>query len=105
MSSHVCTEILCYIIFAIHSDGQPGDASNQHKVLRSTSSVLTFCFLIECIMKMIAFSPYGYWQSRRNRMDMFVTILGVAWIILDHLFYNTITLTLGNFMIKIMKIE
>ena len=56
-------------------------------------------------MKMIAFSPYGYWQSRRNRMDMFVTILGVAWIILDHLFYNTITLTLGKFMIKGMKIE
>lgn len=34
-------------------------------------------------MKLIAFTPRGYWQSRRNRYDLFVTVLGVVWIILN----------------------
>jgi len=33
-------------------------------------------------MKLIAMSPAGYWQSRRNRYDLLVTSLGVIWIIL-----------------------
>lgn len=31
-------------------------------------------------MKNIAFTPRGYLQSRRNRYDLFVTVLGVVWI-------------------------
>ena len=37
---------------------------------------------LQVIMKMIALTPAGYWQSRRNRFDMFVTFLGVIWIFL-----------------------
>ena len=37
---------------------------------------------IKVIMKMIALTPSGYWQSRRNRFDMLVTLAGVMWIIL-----------------------
>lgn len=33
-------------------------------------------------MKNIAFTPRGYWQSRRNRYDLLVTVLGVIWIII-----------------------
>lgn len=33
-------------------------------------------------MKNIAFTPRGYLQSRRNRYDLFVTVLGVIWIII-----------------------
>lgn len=32
-------------------------------------------------MKMIAFTARGYWQSRRNRYDLLVTVLGVIWIV------------------------
>jgi hypothetical protein len=67
--------------------------------LSNASSVLTICFVIEVIMKMIAFTPYGYWQSRRNRCDLFVTILGVAWIVLDYVINNNYTLTLGYVVI------
>ena len=56
-------------------------------------------------MKMIAFTPYGYWQSRRNRGDLLVTILGVAWIILDHILNNPYTLTLGKLMFTLQKLE
>ncbi|QQP31704.1 Sodium leak channel non-selective protein [Caligus rogercresseyi] len=38
--------------------------------LSTASSALTICFVIEVFMKMIAFTPYGYWQSRRNRGDL-----------------------------------
>lgn len=31
---------------------------------------------------MIALTPKGYWTSRRNRFDMFVTFLGVVWTII-----------------------
>jgi hypothetical protein len=54
------------------------------------SSGLTICFVIEVFMKMIAFTPYGYWQSRRNRGDLFVTILGVAWIVLNYVLDNQV---------------
>ena len=32
-------------------------------------------------MKMIALGAFGYWQSRRNRFDLFVTFLGLFWIL------------------------
>lgn len=67
--------------------------------LATASSSLTICFVIEVIMKMIAFTPYGYWQSRRNRGDLLVTVLGVIWIILNHAIYNEYTLTLGYVVI------
>ena len=34
------------------------------------------------MVKSLALGVYGYWQSMRNRIDLFVTILGLAWIIL-----------------------
>jgi len=38
--------------------------------------------ILQVVLKMAALGPAGYWQSRRNRFDMFVTILGVIWIFL-----------------------
>jgi hypothetical protein len=65
----------------------------------TASSILTIGFVIEVIMKMIAFTPYGYWQSRRNRGDLLVTVLGVAWIVLHYVMDNEYTLTLGYVVI------
>ena len=39
------------------------------------SSLFTFLFLVEAAMKCIALGFVGYWQSRRNRFDLLVTIL------------------------------
>lgn len=47
------------------------------------SAVLNFVFVIEVVMKNIAFTPRGYWQSRRNRYDLLVTVAGVVWIFLQ----------------------
>ncbi|KAK2190821.1 hypothetical protein NP493_67g04004 [Ridgeia piscesae] len=59
----------------------PWDSKQSYTyVLATVSAVFTTLFLLEVIMKMIALNPSGYWQSRRNRFDMFVTFLGVIWI-------------------------
>ncbi|XP_027219949.1 sodium leak channel NALCN isoform X1 [Penaeus vannamei] len=55
----------------------------QTQYLAILSSLLNFVFVVEVVMKLIAFTPRGYWQSRRNRYDLFVTVLGVVWIILN----------------------
>ncbi|XP_037089307.1 sodium leak channel non-selective protein-like [Pollicipes pollicipes] len=57
--------------------------------LAVVSSVLNLFFMLEVVMKMIAFSPRGYWQSRRNRYDLFVTVLGLIWVILNFTFPMT----------------
>ncbi|CAB4070472.1 NALCN [Lepeophtheirus salmonis] len=67
--------------------------------LSTASSALTICFVIEVFMKMIAFTPYGYWQSRRNRGDLFVTVFGVVWIIMNYAMENNLTLTFGYVVI------
>jgi len=34
---------------------------------------------------MIAFTVRGFWQSRRNRADLLITLLGLAWILVHFL--------------------
>uniref|UniRef100_A0A8C1WCG8 Sodium leak channel NALCN n=1 Tax=Cyprinus carpio TaxID=7962 RepID=A0A8C1WCG8_CYPCA len=50
-------------------------------------------------MKLIAMSPAGYWQSRRNRYDLLVTSLGVIWIILHFALQNAYTYMMGTCVI------
>uniref|UniRef100_A0AAY5LCY8 Sodium leak channel NALCN n=1 Tax=Esox lucius TaxID=8010 RepID=A0AAY5LCY8_ESOLU len=50
-------------------------------------------------MKFIAMSPAGYWQSRRNRYDLLVTILGVIWIVLHFALLNAYTYMMGTCVI------
>jgi hypothetical protein len=47
---------------------------------------LTSFFVVEVVMKCIAFTPRGYWQSRRNRYDLFVTAMGVIWMVMHFMF-------------------
>lgn len=32
-------------------------------------------------LKIIAFTFRGFWQSKRNRIDLLITVLGTIWII------------------------
>ncbi|KAF0306035.1 Sodium leak channel non-selective protein [Amphibalanus amphitrite] len=56
------------------------------RYLAVVSSILNLFFMMEVVMKMVAFSARGYWQSRRNRYDLFVTVLGLVWVILNFTF-------------------
>uniref|UniRef100_A0A669F5C6 Sodium leak channel NALCN n=1 Tax=Oreochromis niloticus TaxID=8128 RepID=A0A669F5C6_ORENI len=48
---------------------------------------------------LIAMSPAGYWQSRRNRYDLLVTSLGVIWIVLHFSLLNAYTYMMGTCVI------
>ncbi|KAK6022027.1 transporter, cation channel family protein [Ostertagia ostertagi] len=38
------------------------------------------------LLKAVAFTVRGFWQSRRNRGDFFITMLGLTWIVFHFLF-------------------
>ena len=58
------------------------------KYLMLISAVLTILFVIECFLKIIAYTFKGYWRSHRNRFDFFLTLAGVVWIILHIAFVH-----------------
>ncbi|XP_062711996.1 sodium leak channel NALCN isoform X2 [Aedes albopictus] len=66
------------------------------------STLLTFVFVIEVVMKNIAFTPRGYWQSRRNRYDLLVTVAGVVWIFLQTTLRSDLSYFIG-FMVVILR--
>ena len=79
------------------------DKSLEHAVpLGSISCALTMGFVIEVIIKSIAFTPRGYWQSRRNRYDFLVTFLGVIFVILHISMMNELSYTFG-FIVVILR--
>lgn len=53
-------------------------------------------------MKIIAFTPRGYWQSRRNRYDLMVTVSGVVWIFLQTILRVNILLFVKFSLINII---
>ncbi|XP_054002407.1 sodium leak channel NALCN isoform X5 [Hylaeus anthracinus] len=72
------------------------------EALATVSTILTLIFLVEVIMKNIAFTPRGYWQSRRNRYDLLVTVVGVIWIVIHCTMKNDSSYLIG-FMVVILR--
>ncbi|XP_068979490.1 sodium leak channel NALCN isoform X6 [Bombus flavifrons] len=72
------------------------------EALATVSTILTLIFLVEVIMKNIAFTPRGYWQSRRNRYDLLVTVVGVIWIVIHCTMKNDLSYVIG-FMVVILR--
>jgi hypothetical protein len=33
------------------------------------------------VLKATAYTVHGFWQSRRNRIDLLITVLGLAWTV------------------------
>ena len=53
-------------------------------------------------MKMIAFTPRGYWQSRRNRYDLVVTLIGCIWVLVHFVFTNDLSNSFG-FIVVVLR--
>lgn len=51
--------------------------------LTSTAVACSLLFVVDMVLKIIAFTFRGYWQSRRNRFDLLLTSLGVLWVTLN----------------------
>uniref|UniRef100_A0A8C5SHY9 Sodium leak channel NALCN n=1 Tax=Laticauda laticaudata TaxID=8630 RepID=A0A8C5SHY9_LATLA len=71
----------------------------QHPFFKRTIAVLVLAqsvlLSVKVTMKIIAMSPAGFWQSRRNRYDLLVTSLGVIWVILHFAITNAYTYMMG----------
>uniref|UniRef100_A0A8C3R421 Sodium leak channel, non-selective n=1 Tax=Cyanoderma ruficeps TaxID=181631 RepID=A0A8C3R421_9PASS len=71
----------------------------QHPFFKRTIAVLVLAqsvlLSVKVTMKIIAMSPSGFWQSRRNRYDLLVTSLGVIWVILHFALLNAYTYMMG----------
>ena len=79
------------------------DKDFKHSVLLGTiSCTLTMGFVVEVVIKSIAFTPRGYWQSRRNRYDFLVTFLGVIFVFLHISMTNELSYTFG-FIVVILR--
>lgn len=61
-----------------------------------------FFLVFQVVMKNIAFTPRGYWQSRRNRYDLLVTVAGVVWIFLQTTLRSQLSYFLG-FMVVVLR--
>ncbi|CAH1113399.1 unnamed protein product [Psylliodes chrysocephalus] len=72
------------------------------EILATVHIISTLVFVVEVVMKNIAFTPRGYLQSRRNRYDLFVTVMGVIWMFFHCMFKNDLTYFVG-FMVVILR--
>ncbi|CAG5021946.1 unnamed protein product [Parnassius apollo] len=70
--------------------------------LALTSALLTLVFVVEVVLKTVAFTPRGYWQSRRNRYDLLVTVAGCIWIFMHFTLKNDLSYFVG-FMVAILR--
>ncbi|XP_039764924.1 sodium leak channel non-selective protein isoform X4 [Pararge aegeria] len=70
--------------------------------LALTSALLTLVFVVEVLLKTVAFTPRGYWQSRRNRYDLLVTVAGCIWIFMHFTLQNDLSYFVG-FMVVILR--
>ncbi|KAK0398822.1 hypothetical protein QR680_002769 [Steinernema hermaphroditum] len=49
--------------------------------LTAFSGIVNVLFMGEILLKIVAFTVPGFWQSRRNRIDLLITMLGIFWVI------------------------
>ncbi|CAF3843417.1 unnamed protein product [Rotaria magnacalcarata] len=65
------------------------------------SSLFTFLFLVEAVMKCIALGFAGYWQSRRNRFDLLATLKMLMLTIIVS-FFKSFFIILGMFLLMLV---
>ena len=59
------------------------DKPKLRNALTSVAAVCSLLFVVDMVLKLIAFTFRGYWRSRRNRFDLLLTSLGVLWVTLN----------------------
>ncbi|VDM38977.1 unnamed protein product [Toxocara canis] len=74
---------LC-IPWNVEEEAERRDNDEEYKLFFATalSAIINILFAVECLLKMIAFTVTGFWQSRRNRIDLLITALGLFWVVL-----------------------
>lgn len=66
--------------------------------LTFVSAVINILFAVEILLKMMAFTIPGFWQSRRNRIDLLITSLGGLWVALH--FFLALPASVGELKVS-----
>ncbi|KAK0421025.1 hypothetical protein QR680_015029 [Steinernema hermaphroditum] len=74
--------------------------SNTLLVATLVCATINILFVVEILLKMIAFTVPGFWQSRRNRIDLLITGLGIFWIVLHFVIAFPAAVVQGEFHLK-----
>ncbi|VDL70562.1 unnamed protein product [Nippostrongylus brasiliensis] len=61
---------------------EEGERSTVLFSVTALSAIINILFAVEIILKVLAFTFAGFWQSRRNRIDLLITVFGLSWIFL-----------------------
>ncbi|KAK9759203.1 Ion transport protein [Popillia japonica] len=97
-----CVAIMVLVNSSLLSVTKWNKDESHTEILATVGIFCTLVFVVEVVMKNIAFTPRGYLQSRRNRYDLFVTVLGVVWIFIHIMFKNDLSYFIG-FMVVILR--
>ncbi|KAI4457600.1 sodium leak channel non-selective protein [Holotrichia oblita] len=97
-----CVAIMVLVNSSLLSVTKWNKDESHTEILARVGIFCTLVFVVEVVMKNIAFTPHGYLQSRRNRYDLFVTVLGVVWIFIHIMFKNDLSYFIG-FMVVILR--
>uniref|UniRef100_A0A5S6QTC6 Ion transport domain-containing protein n=1 Tax=Trichuris muris TaxID=70415 RepID=A0A5S6QTC6_TRIMR len=73
--------MLLFVPWSVEEEEHP-ETKDTLKALIALSAIFTLLFFVEIICKIVAFTHRGFWQSFRNRVDLIITLLGLAWCLL-----------------------
>ncbi|CDW53676.1 Ion trans domain containing protein [Trichuris trichiura] len=85
--------MLLFVPWSVEEEEHP-ETKDTLKALIALSAIFTLLFFVEVsyrhpfhsylaiICKIVAFTHRGFWQSFRNRIDLIITLLGLAWCLL-----------------------
>ncbi|KAL3309093.1 hypothetical protein Ciccas_012363, partial [Cichlidogyrus casuarinus] len=68
----------CLLFFPFNKNCLPNEW--RCKMQLYLAIIFTLFFTVECTLKIMALNFKGYWQSRRNRFDLVITVLGLVWV-------------------------
>ncbi|VDP46742.1 unnamed protein product [Soboliphyme baturini] len=79
----VCVLLNSTLLFIPWSvEEEQSDTKETLKALVALSAIFNLIFVIEIICKIVAFTYCRFWQSRRNKVDLIITLLGIVWCVL-----------------------
>ncbi|XP_046854592.1 voltage-dependent T-type calcium channel subunit alpha-1G-like [Xenia sp. Carnegie-2017] len=104
--THAYFDLAIAIVIGINVVCMAMEHYNQPKMLtlclQYANYIFTFLFVLEAVLKLIAFGIRNYFKDRWNCLDMFIVILSIGGIILDEL--ATSDLPINPTIIRVIRV-
>jgi len=81
------------------SDAQDLQETAYNDSLEMINTVFTFLFLMEALLKLLAFGPSQYWQDKWNRFDVVVVLISIVGFLLNNLLADSLPINPSFFRV------